>query len=79
MDGITLRAHFDGAQIILDEPFKLEPDMKLIVTILPKEQSDEREDWLLLSRKGLESAYGEDEVEYSLGLIKEINPDYERR
>jgi hypothetical protein len=78
MNTITLRAHFDGEQICLDEPFELEPDTKLIITILPKAQPDgEREGWLLLSKKGLEAAYGENEIEYSLDLIKEPNPEYE--
>jgi hypothetical protein len=80
MNTITLRAHFDGEQICLDEPFELEPDTKLIVTVLPKEQpDDEREAWLLLSAKGLEAAHAENEKEYPLNLIKELNPDYARR
>jgi len=37
---VTLPAHFDGERICLDEPFDLEPDAKLIVTILPKQESD---------------------------------------
>jgi hypothetical protein len=80
MNTITLRAHFDGEQICLDEPFELKPNTKLIVTVLLEEQlDDEREAWLFLSQQGLEAAYGEDEVEYSLNLIKEPNPDYEGR
>jgi hypothetical protein len=42
-------------------------------------RADERELWQLLSHNGLEQAYGDDEVEYSLDLIKEPNPDYEAR
>ena len=80
MHTITLRAHFDGEQIRLDGPFELKRDAKLIVTVLPEEQpDDEREFWLLLSAKGLENAYGEDEVEYSLDVIKESNPEYKGR
>ena len=76
----TLRAHFDGERIRLDEPYDLEPDTQLLVTVLQEQKSDEeRETWLLLSSKGLERAYGEDEAEYSLDLIKEPNPEYERR
>jgi len=40
---------------------------------------EEQKAWLLLSGKGLGRAYGEDETEYSLDLIKEPNPEYERR
>jgi len=75
-----VRAHFDGQHIRLDEPCDLEPDTQLLVTVLQDQKSDEeREAWLLLSSKGLEKAYGEDEAEYPLDLIKEPNPDYERR
>lgn len=79
MSSINLQAHFDGSHIVLDERFELEPGTRLIVTVLPKQQPDEREAWLLLSKKRLENAYGEDEAEYSLDLIKEANPEYERR
>ncbi|MGH8544537.1 MAG: hypothetical protein ACREX3_13095 [Gammaproteobacteria bacterium] len=80
MDTITLHAHFDGKQIRLDEPYKLEPNAKLLVTVLPKQYSDsEQEEWLRLSKNALENAYAEDEIQYSLDLIKEANPEYERR
>jgi hypothetical protein len=47
----------------------------------PKDQEtdEEREDWALFSSLGLEGAFGSDEPEYSLDLIKEPNPDYEGR
>jgi hypothetical protein len=73
---LTLRAHFDGEHIRLDEPFKLERDTPLAVTVLPKE--DERDSgWFALSTAGLERAYGDAEPEYPLDLIIEPNPDYE--
>ncbi len=77
---VTLPAHFNGERICLDEPFDMEPDTKLIVTILPKQEPDnEHESWLLLSGQRLENAYGENEPEYSSDLLKEINPNYEAR
>ena len=77
---VTLPAHFDGERICLDEPFDLETDAKLIVTILPKQESDnEHEAWLLLSGQRLEEAYGQNEPEYSSNLLKEVNPNYEAR
>lgn len=79
METKTLRAHFDGSQILLDEPFELEPDAELIVTVLPKSSDDERDDWAQLSLESLARAYAEDEPEYSLDLIKEANPAYEGR
>jgi hypothetical protein len=45
METKTLRAHFDGSQIPLDEPFELEPNVELIITVLPKSSNEEREDW----------------------------------
>jgi len=80
MPMIALSAHFDGERICLDEPFDLEPNTKLIVTILPEPESDhEYKDWLYLSGQRLEEAYGENEPEYSIDLLKEVNPDYEGR
>ncbi len=37
MEIISVSAHFDGERIRLDEPIELEPDTKLIVTVLPKD------------------------------------------
>ena len=78
MDTISIPAHFDGEHILLDEPIELEPNTRLIVTVLPNHDA-ERESWLRLSGKRLEDAYSEDEEEYSLDLIKEANPEYEGR
>ncbi len=76
----TLRAHFDGDRIVLDEPFEMELDTELIVTVLMKEQIDsEREDWANLAMESLARAYGDDEPEYTPDMIKEPNPKYERR
>ena len=70
-------AHFDGQHILLDEAVELEPNTKLLVTVLPKDV--ENEEWRALSAKRLEHAYGEAEEEYPLELIKESNPEYESR
>jgi hypothetical protein len=82
MNPITLRAHFDGEKIVLDDPVNLKADTQLIVTVLPVSKSNgesvendkEYEDWMQLSINGLEYAYGDDEDEYSLDMIKEPNP-----
>jgi len=80
MNTITLPAHFDGQHIRLDVPFILEPHTRLIVTVLPQTLTDtEQIAWQLLSSAGLSDAYGDDEPEYSLNLLKEENPDYEGR
>ena len=78
MNPITLPAYFDGEQICLEKPFKLRRGTKLIVTILDKsEVEQEHIDWLNLSKEGLKNAYDDDEIEYSLDLVKRFNPDYE--
>jgi len=76
METISLPAHFDGEQILLDEPFELEPNVKLIVTVLSKDEN-ERESWRFLAKRSLARAYGENEPDYDLDLIKEKNPEYE--
>ena len=43
------------------------------------EDDPDREDWARLSARALEDAYGDDEPEYSLDLIKRPNPEYEGR
>jgi hypothetical protein len=79
MDTVVLRAHFDGKQILLDEPFDLEPDMELVVTVRSRSMNEERDEWTRLSMERLALAYADDEPEYSLDSLKEANPEYEGR
>ena len=69
----TIPAHFDGQQILLDEAVELEPNTKLLVTVLPKDADVDV--WRALSAKRLAEAYGEEEEEYSLDLIKKPNTE----
>ncbi len=78
MQIVTLQAHFDGKQILLDEPYELAPNTKLVISVIQM-QNEEREDGTHFSLANLERAYGNDEPEYSLDLIKEANPKYEGR
>lgn len=78
VDTVSIPAHFDGEHILLDEPFELEPNTKLVVTVVAKPQV-ERESWLRLSGTKLADAYAQDEEEYSLDSIKEANAAYEGR
>jgi len=71
----TIAAHFDGEHILLDEAVELEPNAKLLVTVLPKDV--EGEAWLALSAKRLQAAYSAEEEEYPLNLIKQQNAEYE--
>lgn len=71
---IKLRARFDGNKIVLDEPFELEMDSKLIITVLANEWTEhddaEREAWLRWSMEQFDKGYSEDEPDYPLSLIK---------
>ena len=78
METVSVSAHFDGERILLDEPIELEPNTRLIVTILPKDNA-ERAAWLALSGERLADAYAEDEEEYPLDSIKEADSRYEGR
>jgi hypothetical protein len=77
MDPVSILAHFDGERILLDEPVALEPDARLIVTVLRSD--DERDSWLRLSASRLRDAYDGECDEYDLDSIKELNPEYARR
>ena len=80
MPMITLSAHFDGEKICLDEPFKFAPNSKLAITVLSEfENKNEHKDWLNISEQKLIDSYGENEPEYSINMVKEVNPDYEGR
>ena len=81
MSAVTLRGHYDGSKIVLDEPFELKPNARLMITVLPEEQSDlsdgEREAWFKWAKEKFSYAYDEDEPEYTMSLIKKANPDYD--
>lgn len=64
---ISLKAHYDGKTIRLDEPFELPEGAQLLVTILESAEPDkERAGWIDLSARGLARAYGDSEPEYSI-------------
>ena len=47
MPAVTLQAHYDGRQIVLDEPYDLPVDAHLMVTLLPASaDSDSEQNWL---------------------------------
>ncbi|NEX20285.1 hypothetical protein G3480_08150 [Thiorhodococcus mannitoliphagus] len=70
MPSITLNAHFDGQSIILDEPFQLPSNARLLVTVVSPSMDAEREPWADLAGTGLAQAYGDDEPEYSLTDVR---------
>ena len=79
MTPVVIPAHFDGERIQLDEPVKLEPNARLLVQVLSSDEDDEREEWRQIALQALSRCYGEDEPEYTLADLKEINPYFEGR
>ncbi len=77
METITLHGHYDGSQIQIDDPFEMQPNTKVLITIVPTDDA-ERIAWHNFSTQGLATAYSNDEPEYGINLIKEHNPAYER-
>jgi hypothetical protein len=75
---ITLKARFDGEKILLEEPYTLEPGAELLV-VVPETEDEERKIWLEASAIFLARAFGDDEPEYTVDMIKEHNPDYDGR
>ncbi len=70
MPAITLKAHFNGKQIVLDEPFDLPPDSPLMVTVLSMETSEDAQCHDMASH-ALAGAYGDDEPHYSVADVKQ--------
>jgi hypothetical protein len=70
MPAVSLRAHFDGERIQLDEPFDLQTDVPLLVTILADETDKDREAWLAVGCHALARGFGDSEPDYTLADIK---------
>jgi len=70
MPSISLKAHYDGTAIRLDEPFDLPEGAELIVPVLEAAQPvKEGAGWIDLSARGLARAYGDSEPEYSVADV----------
>ncbi len=70
MPTVSLKAHYDGNAICLDEPFELPEGAQLLVTVLePAPGDQERAAWFDLSARGLARAYGDVEPEYSISDV----------
>ena len=63
MPTAMIKAHFDGEHVVLDEPFNLQPNAPLLVTVFAPDA--ERSEWTALGVQSLARAYGADEPEYS--------------
>jgi hypothetical protein len=67
----------DSRHLKLKRPIEIAPGSTVMITIEHAESVSEAQQWYMLSSQGLEEAYGEDEPEYSLDMIKAPNPDYQ--
>jgi hypothetical protein len=76
MKTTTYTGLYDGGIVRLDEVLDLPPNTPVLVTVLPPRPPDEDEEWHRLAASGLAAAYGTNEPDYSLSLLKEENPHY---
>lgn len=75
MISVTLKAHYDGEHIVLDEPFEIPRNAPLTVTVLAHPASElehtrERASWAALSARSLARAYGDDEPDYTVADLR---------
>ena len=68
MPSISLHAHFDGRQIVLDEPYDLPANAPLIVTVVPEsiatpKDGDPEREWLASAMSSDAFAFLADEAE----------------
>ena len=78
MPSVTLKAHFDGERIQLDEPCEIPRNARLLVTILaPSDSDQDRRLWQGLSAENLSRAYGDLEPDYTVDMVRERNPGYD--
>ena len=66
---VTLRAHYDGERVQLDEPFDLPPGVPLLLTVLRPEGDQDREAWNTAAREALARAFGDNEPEYTFSAF----------
>ena len=66
---MSIPAHFDGTQVLLDEKVALPINARLLVTVLD-ESNEDREEFLQLAANSLATAYSDEEVEYTAADLK---------
>lgn len=72
MPALALKAHFDGKQILLDEPYQLSPSARLMILVMPENSDDTQGAPIDLAAASLNRAYGENEPEYSLADVRTL-------
>ncbi len=69
----------DPTHLELSEPVDLPRGSKLVVSVVEADDgAEDRQQWLAASAVTLQAAYSDSEPDYSLDLLKERNPEYER-
>lgn len=66
---MSIPAHYDGTQVLLDEKVSLPLNSRLLVTVLD-DSDDDREQFLQLAFNSLATAYSDEEVEYTAADLK---------
>ncbi len=66
---MSIQAHYDGTQVLLDEKVTLAPNARLLVTVLD-DSNDDRKQFLQLAANSLATAYSDEEVEYTAADLK---------
>lgn len=66
---MSIPAHFDGTQVLLDEKVALPLNARLLVTVLDGSNED-RDEFLQLAANSLATAYSDEEVEYTAADLK---------
>jgi hypothetical protein len=67
----------DATHLELFRPIQIPPHSRIVVAVLASEDIlDEREAWFRFAAEQFQVAYGENEPEYTLDLIREPNPEY---
>ncbi len=74
MDTLEARV-VDSTHLELSEPIDTPSGSRIVVSLADRKELEDRELWLAASSQGLESAYGDDEPEYTLDMIREPNPE----
>ena len=80
MQSVSLNAHFDGGQIVLDEPYDFPANVSLVVTVLcaalpEADQRDSEQDWLAAVAKSDAFAFLADDAEDIYSMADgEFNP-----
>ena len=75
MSFVTVKAHYDGEKVCLDETVDLAPNTEVLVVIPQGDGLDQfRKEWFAHAQAAFARAYGEDEPDYADAVILEPPP-----